>query len=831
MFKKVAIGILLFLLISISGATLWVVFNGETIKRKAIESLNSQLDVPVKVGGKIDVTFISSFPKVSLVLHNVFIEDKIQPGDTLANLETIRVSFNFIDIVKKRYIINSISLESGVLKLFTDSSGQSNYDIIKKGDDDKPSSDLHLNYISLKNIELSYSNIKDDFHISNYLEQVSFAGSFFQKSFVIKTDLKTVVRNLKISGKHYFDDRRIEGSIELSYDGYEDCYIIRKNKIEVDGNFFEINGNYCNSTKIVDLKAKATGTDLRKALALLPSGMVNSEGFDGSGKYEINAVIIGKSDRPSIEVSFKLSDAVASLKTPQLKIEKFNVSGFYSSLNERLSIDKFSMKSGKSNLEGSAFMLNNNFTDFEILLSGNLDYITLNSLMGDAIKVESGKIDFASLKSRVKQNKSDSLWVVYQLNGDVKLNNFTLQHESLPDKLQTNASLSFNNQSLLVNDFKMNIGQNSLTFGGKLDNLLNYLQSDNVIPVNTLKLEGKFNSDYININDFLLGFGKDLSKAENKSEAKSQHLKWLNLSGKFDFVCAKLQYLDAEFTDLTMKVTPSNHSFEFSGINATGLGGKAEGKMMLNFAEKNGLELSLNSKLKNMDIHQIFLNFREFNQKSITSANLKGRVDADIVLFALWDKDFNFKDDALMMQANLDLRNGELIKLESLKALSGKLSEDQLEHIYFTDMTSSVNISNRVISIPKTRISSNLMQMDVSGKHSFDDVVDYSIVLNMKNLLAAKFRKNKTLEEDYVNDAQGGLNLYISMKGPLDNLKVSFDKESVRSKMKEDLKQEKTEFKSLFKKEEKTEKEVKSENSFYFDEKKPENRYIEWEED
>lgn len=832
MLKKVIIGTFAFFFLVIGIVLLWVYFNGDVIKQRAIETVNNQLDVPVKVNGSIDITFISSFPKLSLVLNDVFIPDKLSLNDTLAQLGTVRVSFNLIDILRKNYTISSISLENGLINLKTDINGNSNYNILKKNEHNENSSDIHLSQISLRNIDFNYINVQDGFSISNFISDASFSGSFYEKSFLIKTDLNTMVKNMNIDGKGYFENRDLKGSIELSYDGIDDCIYIKRNKLEIDGNFFEISGSFCVTSKMLDLKANAKGNDLRKALNLLPLGIVDEKDFSGNGNYEIYATIIGATDKPLIDVQFSLKNANASIKDPDLKIEKLNFSGSYNNQNELLIIDNFSLASGKSSLSGNAKMLNNNFTDFQIALNGSLDYNTLNNLLGNNTTVQNGTINLHDFNTKLKQSKIDSLWRIYSLTGNLDVSQLEMQVDGFKDKLTTNAQIKFSNKLADISKLNVSIGKNDLAFEGSLNNYLTYIQSNEKGANSTLQISGKIESNLLNINDLIIESSSNASsKKGNEIKEPFNFTKWLNMEGNINLSCKKLIYLDAEFNDVSTSIFPSKNHVFFRNIIAFGLGGIANGDMSININSKNEMKLILDTRLKNMDINQVFLKFRNFDQTSITASNLKGRVDADILISALWNSNFDFVEEAFTMQAKLDLRNGELIKLESLKALSGKLSEEQLANIVFTDMSTTVSVANRVIYIPKTQISSNILQMDVSGSHSFDNMIDYSMVLNLKNLLAAKFRKNKTLENEYVNDTKGGLNLYISMKGHIDNLKISFDKESVRAKIKEDFKQEKSEFKSIFKKEEKTQKDVKSEDHFYYDKKKPEEKYLDWEED
>jgi hypothetical protein len=827
--KRILIVIVVGLLLALSSATLWVYLNTETIKQKAVQAVNNQLEAPIKVSGGIDITFLSSFPKISLVLRDVTVADKLNASDTLASLSVVQVSFNFMDIWNKNYTISSISVEDGFVRLLIDESGNNNFDILKPKDlENTESSDLHLNSIKLKNIDFVFESKKDKFSIRNKIDNAEFSGSFQEKNFIIQTELNTMVQLLEITGHSFFEDRQISGNIQLQYDNATQCYSILKNKLEIDKNFFEISGDFCVESRLLNLKAFAKGNDLQKALALLPAGTVRMGNITGNGNYSVTATVNGSFDKPEINAVFELKDANAQIKEPALKFEKLNISGTYNSKSELLEIKSFSFKSGKTDLAGSVNILNPEFTNFEISASGKVHYSFINALTVEFLELHSGTIDIEKIKVAINQTPKDSVWRVNDAEGIISVKDVSFYQDFSKEKIVLNVDLDFDRKQMSTNNLSIKIGSNDLFFEGEIKNYLAYFQKDVFGRNHELKLFGKLSSSHLNINDFLAE-NTATSKSKSEKNNSTTTFDWMKIDGKVDVDIRKLIFQDAEFANLSMQAESFQYStFHFNKLKAEGMDGKLNGRMTIHFNKANEMELSLNVQLQSMNVSSIFKSFKEFDQTAITSKNLKGTLNSDIILHAVWDEKQNFKEESLMMQADLELKNGELIKLESLKALSGKLSEEQLEHIFFTDMSVTVTIRDRKIFIPKTIIKSNLLQLELKGTHTFDNDIDYSIVLNLKNLLAAKFKKNRTLEEDYVNDVQGGINIFISMKGNIDNPIIKYDKESVKQKIKEDFKQEKVDVRDLFKKDYQPEPE-KTEDFFYYDKKQKEDKYLDWE--
>ena len=85
----------------------------------------------------------------------------------------------------------------------------------------------------------------------------------------------------------------------------------------------------------------------------------------------------------------------------------------------------------------------------------------------------------------------------------------------------------------------------------------------------------------------------------------------------------------------------------------------------------------------------------------------------------------------------------------------------------------------------------------------FDNFVDYKLKLKLSELLKNKRKAasaNNEFNEEEVT-ADKGVNLYLSMKGPISNIKISYDKIGTKQKITQELKQEKQNIKEILKKE------------------------------
>lgn len=96
------------------------------------------------------------------------------------------------------------------------------------------------------------------------------------------------------------------------------------------------------------------------------------------------------------------------------------------------------------------------------------------------------------------------------------------------------------------------------------------------------------------------------------------------------------------------------------------------------------------------------------------------------------------------------------------------------------------------------------MNIDLWGKHTFKNEIDYHIQLLLSELLANKKRANKQLDEEMEvmeNDPENRRSVFIVMTGTVDNPIIKYDRKGLKQKIGEDIKAEKQTLKQILKEE------------------------------
>ena len=126
----------------------------------------------------------------------------------------------------------------------------------------------------------------------------------------------------------------------------------------------------------------------------------------------------------------------------------------------------------------------------------------------------------------------------------------------------------------------------------------------------------------------------------------------------------------------------------------------------------------------------------------------------------------------------------------------------ELENVRFSKIKNQIEIRNSTINIPTMDVFTNSLNLELSGTHTLDNIIDYRVKLNLLQLLTNKLKSNTSFDPDATEKTpEGLLNLYITMQGPADNPVIKYDKKTVKEKIKKDVTIEKQTLKQTLQKE------------------------------
>lgn len=781
---------------------------GDEIKNYAINNLNKELEVKVEIKN-IKLSFFRKFPFISMVLSDVisysnnnFIQSdfNISEPQILFSSNEIFIQFNLIDILRGNYKIKRIIAEEGNLNLLSDSLGNINYALFKKSSPGLKNK---------QNIELEYFKLKDfNFLIINKFKNLEIKGN--AEDLILKGKFKKSEFDLSTSGILFFDEVSRDGilyakntalSSKLKFSAVDSVFTIEKGILNFDDIRLEASGMITSGDVFkTDIIINGKNIQIRSLLKKLPDNFSQwTKTFPADGKLDIQFSAEGNystTENPLLTTSFTVNRA--SIKSHKWKAHSGNISfsGLYSNGDARqpktsyLSIDNVNIRLNESFLTGNLIIRNFLSPDLNSRLKGKINTSDINYFLpGDPVSFQSGTIDFNFITNsgfESFKNLTFSNILLTALSGSLNLKEIHVSYnDNYPPITDLNGNITLKNDSWL-SEVKFNSGISYYSYKGTIDHVFRRF----TLKSGSLWLQGDLYSPDADIS-FLFN---DDSKVDEKNALKLPDKLFLKLKIIFDHFKLNNFSADNIVTDIAFK--PGFISV--SSLNLSTMKGKLEGYGGLIQDLDGGLILKTDCQLDKIDMKELFEVFNNFQQKFIISNNVEGRISGSVNFSAKLKSNFEPDMNSINAITNVIIEKGELKEFIPLKNLSRFIELSELEHVKFETLQNNIVIKNEKVFVPEMAINSSAFKLITSGIHGFDNNFEYKIKVNLSEILAKKAKMKKENDEFAVLEKDGKrLNLFLTITGNLEDFKIRYDKKEAANQIKENLKSEKKELKSI----------------------------------
>lgn len=787
-------------------AVILVIVYEDDVKAIVIKELNKNLNAEVRIEPKnIDLTILKSFPDCALEFKQLTIMESanVKSKDTLLYTESLSLAFSVKDLFSKHYKIKKIVLQKGRADLKVDKKGNANY-IVWKTDSTAKSSDslaFALEKISLSDFVFNYKNSRARVKIESSIKQISFRGEFNSSRYVLKADGKALVSLFQVDKTQYVNGKNLRFDVELDVNG--PTYTIRKAETDFNEAKMASNGNFVLQDSLVSLDISFNGKnlDISSTLSLLPEKFQNQiSDYKSDGEFYARGECHYHYSKPlTVNAEFGIRQASITYKPQNTTLSNVNLQGSLNLSKQRsvLKLDHISANLNANTFKGDVEISNFNDPYLKLNVAANTNLAELIAFYPvDTIREISGSIDIkANLEGLVSDMKNNTFSPDIRATGTAKLKDLRASFkQSNKDLNIPGGELTLTDRRLSVADLKIMKGTSDVTLNGEMPNFLGYLFDPNT----PLAINASVTSEKTELEDFIFAPGSSASSSGSSSFSVSDKLQ-LNV----DVSVHKLSFgkFSAENIKGSLLLKEQKVALKDLSLDAT------DGKIKLNaFADASGKELKVTGDcdLEQLNIRRLFAELNNFGQTTLEDKHLKGFVTAHVSFMANWNDKLEVNTNSIRANSSILIERGELIGFKPLESLAKYIDINELKHIKFSSLQSNIDIKDRMITIPKTSIKSNAINLELWGKHSFDNIVDYHIQLLISELLAKKPRANKRLDDELSlveNDPENRRSVFIRMSGPVDNPSITYDRKGAKEKIREDIKQEKQTIKQIFKEE------------------------------
>ncbi len=791
---------LILLLFCIAGAVLIYIYEDQLVSRFITET-NQKIDTPIQAKS-IKASWWEKFPNISIVLNEVVIDGSLPgPTDTLAIARNIYCTFNAWDILQGNWIVDQIHMEDGRLFLVQTELGDNNFTIVKKDtNSQKKEVGFKLEKIHLQNIAVTYLDLLRNQEYRLQTHQVEASLSAHNQAYDIQLDGAVTSEGLRIGQHHYLVNKPLILKGNISYQQPEKKWNIAESEITVSESTFLLNGFYKGFDNTLDFTLVGQNTNIQTVLSLLPEDYSRKfREYKSKGDIYFEGKITGSTaSEKNLEIDLNFGSRNASFFHPnyQKGIEAVYLSGnFHTSEASDLSKAVLSLNDVRGVMELQPFSGNLKITNLENYhiqgdLKGTLD---LNSwqrfLPPGKVTEATGTMQMdVAFNGPINYLKTSTSVDKFKTSGEIFINdlNFSLEKNSLPFR-DFGGHFLFNGRDLAISDFTGVIGNSDFLINGFFRNIIAFIFSKN----QPIGIEADLQAQNIDLDELLTGS----TKARDETVVGKQSYTSFEINPRlaltFNCKIDQLKFRRFRGDQIEGKLQISNQVAHGQHIRFETLGGKITMSGRVDGRQKDHIRVYTKSSYKGIYLDSLFYVFENFGQSFLEDKHLKGQAFAEIDTYMAFDDHLRFKSSDLVVEAELIIENGELNDFEPLQKLSTYIDAQDLRRLRFADLKNHVIIKDREISLPNMVVESNVTTITVNGTHTFDQDINYRLKVPIKSAHRDKDEYFGALEDDGLNT-----NLFLKIIGTTQDYRVIIDKAAIKNKIKQDLKEEKWEFRN-----------------------------------
>jgi hypothetical protein len=778
------------------------------IGARIIEEINKQITSELKVN-TFDLSVVSSFPNVAANLNGVSLTDN---RDGLL-LETEQLSFRMglLSLLSSKIKVKSVVISDGAIQVAIDRQGRPNYDIFKSSGEEAPVEDgadedsgptIALAEARLEDIDLIYVDESTKQEIMANVKEARFSGEFSSKQFALDSDADLEFHFIEMDGQRYLAGKNLNYDAVIDVDMDAGKYQFKEVMLDVESNVFRIDGSIeeMEGGTYYDLFLNSEKGSLASMIQLLPREYLESLGeFDSRGDFIVKAQIKGQADdRRGPEINAELSLEDGRLSSPMMDGELKDVSFLATFTNGEArtnssSVFEITNLKGYFNRELMEMRLRVEDID-DPLIDFQLDgVVPVEMIYGfipdERVKDGGGEIEIKGLqvKGKYEDMIQTSRIARVQAAGELEFDDASLTiagEEMIIDE----GRMHLQDNILSIEGLKLEGAGSEMEFAGTAQNLLPVLFADSLnskraeldfqtkLLAKTLDLDRLVSLSLVNEDEEVAEETPIDSLTEKRIQDRERITNFLK--GTFDAQVDEFNYNKIEGKNFIGLLDFRNNQLNITG-RTQAMDGRFDVQGELYFQDQPYLEARLSC--NGINVHEFFSEGENFGQDVLRAEHLEGTLDAKIAIYVYWDEQGNLLWDKLKVLAGLGIKDGQLQGFEMLESFSSFVDIRDLRNIHFTNMENFVEISNQRVIIPVMFIQSNALNLTISGEHSFEQDIAYSLKVNAGQVLANKFKKHDPDLKPKKAQRNGFFNLYYNIVGNIEDYEMKSAKRQVKS--------------------------------------------------
>lgn len=731
------------------------------IKDMIKKAINDNVNAKVEFSD-VNLSLLSSFPKASVSIENLNITNFAPFEDeTLVSVKSIEFTMPLGELLNTSgetpMTISSIAIDEALLTLKTNKNGIANYDIAKKDgsestsktEENKSSGSKNFTFsiddYSLKNSAVTY--IDETANMNAYVTELNHSGKGTFSADRSEIDTNTSLHvTLEMDSTQYLNNVAFTLDAIIGADLENNIYTFKDNAAQINKMPLKFDGSFglIDSGQQIDLTFENPGTSFKDFLALLPEAYSKDlNNVQTSGDFKVKGLVKGlvsETTIPTLDIT--ITSENASFKYPDLpkginnivintviKNESGNPDDTYvdlKALNFNIDKDRFASSAKISNLTKNMLV--------KAKLNGTINLANISQAYPIQMDQELNGILKGDIYTNFDMDAIDTnAYERIKTTGQLSLTGFHFASEDLLNPVDINdANLSFNTQSVTLNQFKARTGKSDIQAKGNIENLMGFVMSNK-------PLKGNFTlySNTFAVSDFMVEESSEKSP-QKTSETKlaSQTTEPLKIPAFLDCT-VNANANTVLYDNLTLKQVAGTLIIKDQKATLNNITSEIfNGKMAMNGSvdTKNDVpDFSFDFDMKGIDIAQSFRDLDLLKALAPIAQTLQGSFNSGIKLSGKLSPEMtpdlnsvNGKAAIELLTSKETLENNKLVS-----SLGQNLKFLDVSKLDLKDLKTYLTFENGEVAVKPFTIKYEDIDITVSGSHGFNTKLSYIAVLDV----------------------------------------------------------------------------------------------------
>jgi uncharacterized protein involved in outer membrane biogenesis len=798
----------------LSAWAITIVFE-EEVNKKVLSAINSNLRAPIEVG-TMELSMFHRFPNPSVHLKNVLIREalpeKVQV-DTLLYAEDLFLEIDLIGMFTGSISVGELEASDIVLNPGINANGEHNYRVWES-DSSATQNTIAVKKIELNDFRLRYKDVPAEFILVANASDLELTGLFNESGSTFGIAGDVFFDSIQVSNEQYVHQLQTALDLRVQLPEQGAVMVIKDGILEANGLTLhtDILWQGTNADEQLAVLLSAKNADLEGAASLIPElGPYLTEHYGIRGTSDLDVTYAGYLNRkrgPALTLKLNVHDGRMREHNTGVVFDRIRMLGEMT-LDDKgdlqaLTVDRFNARAGNGSIGGDLVYAAGKSEYLKGTIQSSIDLADLFHFM----RSEQDVSGYMALKANFKGPATlrdgftaDDLKQL-QISGRSDMKNASFHLKGMRHGIENlNATLLFEGSNASVPSMNATVLNDDIRLTGTLRGLFPYLLFDD----ERLLIEASVQSDHLNLEEIL-------SSAETETgESRQRDLSLpSNIDMNIELNVKELQYATFTANEIITKVAVQNGTLSAKPFSFKSSGGKINGSLNISTNVTTEFPFVVNAELIDINVAELFRSFDDFGQEFIRREHLKGTMNSTVELHANLSRSMQLNRESLNSSIQLSIKNGELIEHGPMMEIADFIRENKLyatfirteelesklRHIRFKELTNTVRIENNMVIIPYMAVESNALNVNLSGSHSFDDIMDHHVNFRIAELLMSS---DKDAEFGEVVDDGTGMRIFLRMHGPSENLTIEHDKPALAQFRKAKMDSEKQELKDILK--------------------------------